>query len=279
MELDFGAEGREELMSYDDREKSRFGAQPIEAFRFAQGENLWLYTSADREIVLPAGTFTPETITRTELDFSKEDVAETMEFEVPVANPVASLFIGDLPSSPVWIRCYRAHRGDESEAVTFFIGKITRTRFAGSQAVLVGTSLSALLSRSVPVLKMQTPCNHVLFSSACGVDPSSSRDSVTIATVDGATVTSSDFALRSDGWFEGGRLVSPDNESRFIVKHVGSTVTLISPLPGLESLDVCWAYWGCDHLETTCSSKFSNVESYLGWSDLPNRNPFEGRID
>lgn len=266
-------------MSYDDRERARYSGQPVEGFRFAQGENLWLYTSADREIVLPAGTFTPETITRSELDFSKEDVSETMEFTVPAENPVAALFIGDLPSSPVWIRAYRAHRGDEDEAVAFFTGKITRTRFRGSEAILVGTSITALLTRSVPVLKMQTPCNHVLFSSGCGANPSSSRDGVTIGTVDGVTVTSSDFALRADGWFDGGRLVSPDDETRFIAEHVGDTITLISPMPGLASLDECWAYWGCDHLETTCVSKFDNVVNHLGWSRLPNRNPFEGRID
>ena len=42
-------------MTYDAREKSRYLGQPVEGFRFAQGSNLWLYTSADRTITLPAG--------------------------------------------------------------------------------------------------------------------------------------------------------------------------------------------------------------------------------
>ena len=266
-------------MSYDDREKSRYSGQPVEGFRFAQGSNLWLYTSADREVVFPIGTFTPEPISRSAMDFSKEDVTETMEFSVSVENPVAALFIGDVPSSPVWITAYRAHRGDEVDAVAFFTGKITRARFLGSEATLVGTSLAALLLRSVPVLKMQTPCNHVLFSAECGANPSTSRESVTIGTVSGVTVTSSDFGLEDDQWFRGGRLESPAGESRFIADHVGDTITLLSPLPGLASLDVCWAYWGCDHLAATCSSKFSQLDNHLGWPDLPNRNPFTGRID
>ena len=45
-------------MSYDEREKSRYLGQPVEGFRFAQGSNLWFYTSADRAITLPAGAVT-----------------------------------------------------------------------------------------------------------------------------------------------------------------------------------------------------------------------------
>ena len=202
-----------------------------------------------------------------------------MEFTVVRTNPVAALFIGDVPSSPVWVTAYRAHRGDETEAVAFFTGKVTRARFVESEAVLVGTGLNTVLSRAVPVLKMQTPCNHVLYSAECGANPTACRDSVTVTTVDGATVTSNDFALRPDQWFRGGRLQTSEGETRFIADHVGDTVRLISPLPGLESLSVVWAYWGCDHLETTCLDKFEQLDNHLGWSRLPSRNPFQGSIE
>ena len=82
------------------------------------------------------------------------------------------------------------------------------------------------------------------------------------------------FALRPDQWFRGGRLQTSEGETRFIADHAGDTVKLISPLPGLEFLDVVWAYWGCDHLETTCLDKFQQLDNHLGWSRLPGRNPF-----
>jgi len=267
-------------MTYDAREKSRHAGQPVEGFRFALGDQTWLFTSADREITLPSGGFTPEVITRTELDFSQEDTGETIEFAVSRTNPIATPFIGDLPSSPMWVTVYRAHRGEESLAVAIYSGRIIRARFEESQAVLVGASLMALLSRPVPVLAMQNPCNHVLYSAGCGANPTTSRDPITVTTVDGKTVVSNDFALRPDGWFSAGRLVNQESsETRFIADHVGDTVTLISPLPGLASLDEVWAYWGCDHLEATCLGKFDNLVNHLGWSRLPGRNPFTGRID
>ena len=266
-------------MTYDDREKSRYLGQPVEGFRFAQGSNLWLYTSADRAITLPAGVFAPEAITRSELDFSQEDTGETIDLTLPRPSPVAALFIGDLPSTPVWVTVYRAHRGEESLAVTIFSGKVIRARFEESEAILTGASLMAMLARTVPILAMQTPCNHVLYSAACGADPGVYRDQVSVTSVSGATVTASGFALRPDQWFRGGRLASTSGETRFIVDHQGNTVTLISPMPGLSSLDQVWAYWGCDHLEATCQNKFNNLINHLGWSRLPGRNPFSGRID
>jgi len=266
-------------MTYDAREKSRYGGQPIEGFKFVQGNNSWFYTSADREIVLPAGSFSPTVISRTELDFSQEDTGESVDVSLPRDNPVVELFIGDLPSTPVWITIYRAHRNDESLAVTIFAGRVIRAHFEESQATLRCASLLTILNRSLPILTIQTHCNHVLFSVGCGVNPTVSRDSITIATVTGATIVSADFALRADQWFRSGRLENPQGETRFIVDHVGDTIELFSAMPGLGPGNVVWAYWGCDHLEATCANKFSNLDNHLGWSRLPGRNPFDGRID
>lgn len=266
-------------MTYASRETSRFGGQPVECYKFTQGVTTWLYTSADEQVILPtAGTFAPQVIKRGELNFSREDTGEQLEMRVPRANEVAALFIGDLPSTAIGIIVYRAHRGDEDSPVVIFAGKVIQCRFEESEAVLIGSSLLSLLSRAVPTLALQTPCNHVLYSQGCGVNPATSRDSIDVDTVAGAALTSSDFALRADGWFNGGRVQTGDGETRMIVNHVGDTVTLISACPNLSAGDTIWAYWGCDHLEATCASKFSNRDNHLGWSRLPGKNPFSGRI-
>ena len=269
-------------MSYDFKEKSRHGGQPVECYKFAQGAEAWLWTSADREVSLPlAGDYSPMVISRGELDFSHEDTGETLQINLPRANAVAALFIGELPSTPVWVIIHRAHRGDEELAIVIFEGRLLGVRFEESEAILTAGSLMTILNRGVPPVVVQTPCNHVLYSPACGITPSAviGRDSVLIDSVDGATITSSDFALRDNGWFSGGRLDTPEGNMRFIVNHAGDKVTLLSALPGLEAGATIYAYWGCDHLETTCASKFSNIDNHLGWARLPSRNPFEGRID
>jgi len=267
------------MPTYDERENQRYQGKPVECFRFVQGESVWLYTSADEEITLPTGVFVPEVMSAGEESFSAENSDDSREITVPVTNPIAELFIGHPPTAPIWVTAFSAHRGDESNPISFFTGRVTRARHEESQAMLVATNIEALITRNVPVQQMQAPCNHVLYSAECGADPTACRDSVTVTTVDGVTVTSNDFALRPDQWFRGGRLESLDGEMRFIGNHDGDTITLLSPMPGLASLDQVWAYWGCDRLEATCRDKFSNLDNHLGWSRLPGRNPFRGRID
>lgn len=266
-------------MSYEDRETSRYGGEPVECYRFVQGESDWKWTSADETVTLPGGVFEPTQIKRSEPDFSQEDRSETLTITVPRTSPVAAMFVGHHPTLPVLVFVWRAHRGDEAEAVDLFSGRVERAKFNESDVQLVCASMGAILNRACPPLVLQMPCNHVLFSADCGADPNACFDEITVTTVDGVTVTSNDFAIRADAWFNGGRLVTADGEMRLIGDHVGDTVTLISPCPGLASLDVVDVYWGCDHLEATCVSKFANLVNFCGWSRIPVRNPFGGRID
>lgn len=266
-------------MSFDSREKSQYQGQPIEAFKFTQGDNIWLWTSADRDLVLPAGTFESTVIKRKEMEFSQEDTGETMEFLVPRDNPVAELFIGSLPSTPISVTVYRAHREDEDLAITIFSGRVEFGRFEESECTLTASSLLSLMNRSIPSLNLQLQCNHALFSEGCRVNPSTARDSVVIDSVNGSSVVSSDFALRASGWFEAGRIETSEGLMGFIVKHIGDTIQLLTSIPGLAAGQTIWAYWGCDHLEGTCENKFGNLANHLGWSRLPNKNPFDGRID
>ncbi len=267
-------------MTFDASEKSRYGGKPVECFEFHQGGRAWRWTSADRVLLFPTGQFEPIAISREGLEFSEEDTGENIEIRVPRDNEVAALFIGDLPSSPVQVWIFRAHRGEELYAIAWFTGEVNRARFEESQAILVCRSTVAALDREFPTLSIQIPCNHVLYSGRCGANPTTSRDVVSITTVNGATLISNDFGVRPDQWYRGGRLETFDSsERRFIADHVGNTVKLISPMPGLVSGAQVWAVWGCNHLETDCGPKFNNLPNHLGWKRLPKRNPWEGRLD
>lgn len=263
-------------MSYDDNEKSQYQGKPVECYLWTQGPDSWAQTSADREITLPLGTFIPETLSRSRPELSEEAQAETLEVTVPRTHPIAGFFIAELPSEPISFVLYRAHRGDEANYASFFSGMVLNCRFEGSQAVLLHGSLKSLLQKGFPPLRFQTPCNQVLYQ--CGANPTTSVDTVSVTTVSGSTVVSNDFAARADQWFRGGRLVAPSGETRYIVDHVGDTVKLIGPLPGLQSLDVCQAFWGCDHLETTCESKFNNLVNHMGFARIPGKDPHQTRI-
>lgn len=264
---------------FDTSEKSRYGAKPIECYLGKHGSTFYRWTSADKTVTLPVGEFTPIPISRDEHEFSNEETAETLEIPVPRDNALAALYIGNPPAQAATMQVYRAHRGDEGLAKQTFTGFVSTARFEESIAVLECVSLGSSLKRQWPPLRMQTPCNHVVYSAGCGA--ALNFDLITVTTIDGDTVVSNDFTARADGWFRSGRLVTLDGkERRFIVDHVGDTVTLLSPMPGLQSGQQVQAVWGCNRLEGECGpAKHNNLDNHLGWARTPERNPFDGRID
>lgn len=264
-------------MSYEEREESQHGGAPVECYRVSHAGTLWLFTSADREIALPVGVFAPEIITRGATDQNQEDAAGSLELRVKRDNPVAGLFVGFPPEASVGLIIYRAHRGEEADAKAWWTGSVTSAHFEGSEATVACIPLSAGLKRRLPGLMYQLPCNHYVYSTGCGANPLTFRDVITVTTVTGNEVVSNDFAGRPDGWFTGGKLEKPAGGKRLIVAHAGNTVTLLSPLPGLQSLDVVHAYAGCDRLRTTCQNKFANLDNHYGFDAIPSRNPHEQR--
>jgi len=265
------------MSPFEDLEESKFSGKPVECFRFTHGSRLWLFTSSDREIQIPAGVFAPEVIRRGGSSQTDEDASGNLDIFVKRDNPVASLFVGFPPESSVSLIIYRVHRGEETDQKAIWTGSVVSARFVGSEATLVGSPLSAGLKRRIPGLTYQNPCNHYVYSTGCGANPLLHRDPVTVTTVTGAQVVSNDFALRADGWYAGGKLEIAGRATRLIVAHVGNTVTLMSPMPGLQSLDTGYAYKGCDRHLTTCRDGFSNLDNHYGFDAIPSRNPHDQR--
>jgi len=261
-------------MTYDASEKLRYAGKPLECFKFSQGATTWLWTSDGRTVTLPAGTFLPEVISRGPYEFSGEEDSEVMEIHVARTNPVAALFLPFLPEVEIGVTVYAAHRGSESEAIGFFSGKALACREEGGENVITCSSAKQQLRRMTPPLRFQTHCNHVLYSPGCGANPNTSADIVVIGTVSGRTVVASEFALRANGWFNGGRIVTPSGATRAIANHVGNTITLLGAIQDLAPLDICTAYWGCNHLESDCGpAKFNVLANKMGWEKIPSANP------
>lgn len=269
-------------MTFDAREKSRYDGQPLECYRFSQGGKIWLWTSADVEVALPIGLFVPETIGRGSIEFNAEDTSQSFELHVPRTNPVAQLFIPGPPLEPIGLIAYAAHRGEESSPITTFIGHALTAVFDGSQATIVCSPITRVFNQQIPARAVQTQCNHFVYSQPCGQNPLPFTEDVTVTTVDGNDITSNDFLLHPDGWYRNGKIVHPTEGPRFIVEHVGDTVTLVRPFLSLPSLTVVKAVRGCNRLMNgDCREIFGdpagppdgNVLNHLGFLFIPKRNP------
>ncbi|HKQ57529.1 MAG TPA: DUF2163 domain-containing protein [Candidatus Eisenbacteria bacterium] len=265
-------------MTFDDREQSVHEGEPVECYRFAVGTTVYRWTSADADVTLSTGTYTPAVISRGSLVQSQEDSTDSLEVMVPRYNPIATLFMPYVPGSKVLLTVYRAHRGEESEARPLFLGEVASVVVKDNEATLTCTPLVEALGRPVPSISYQPLCNWPLYGAGCGVNAADFRDAAVVGSVSGVTVVSSTFAAKPDGWYTNGWMEDPDGEVRFITAHVGNTITLMSPYPDLTAGDTVHVLAGCDRTEATCVAKFNNFVNFMGFPRLPDRNPFNGAI-
>lgn len=264
-------------MSFDAVEKSVFGGNPVECYRFTMGATEWRFTSADVEITLPTGVYTMESIEREELDFSQEETAANLTVRVPRTNAVAQLFVAYTPVAPVTLVVYRKHRSD-AEIITSFPFTVISASFEGPWAVFTCAPFSQTLRARCPSVLHGSRCVWGLYREGCGVNKAAFKDSGVVLTVVADVVTATIFGTRVNGWYKNGWAQNAAGERRFIVEHVGTAITLESAFQNLIIGAAIDAYAGCDRTEATCTSKFANLVNFLGFPRVPQRNPYTQAI-
>ena len=264
-------------MGYDEFEESVAGGKPVECYRFSSGANLWLYTSADREVVLPSGLYIPAIVSRGERAYSGEDGSGGLDVHLTRADPAIAEFIPYIPTTPLGLVIYRAHRGVENDARPLFSGSVRSVSFSGSEATLRCVPVTRHFERRVPALDYGATCNWAIFSTPCGKNPEDYRVQAAVAIVDGFDLGSLAFASKPDGWFTGGWIARANGEKRHIVNHVAARVTLLSPFVGM-GVEVVDAFPGCDGTEETCIAKYENLPRHFGFSTIPARNPHRAKV-
>lgn len=268
------------MTTIDGMEQSKYQGRPGECYRFATGERVWTWTSAQREMSIPAGRFRPETIRRSGAEYSQEDNTESIEVTVPRNNPVAALCIPIPPTPGIGLTIYRGPRDTPASFTAVWTGKVTSARLVGSEAVLRCATVAQSMKREFPTVAYQRQCPLVTYSAECGANATAFRDIINVTSISGRVLTSAGFGLRADGWFaNGGFVIAPDGTQRFITDHVGNDVTLLAPFLDLNPLDDVQAFRGDDRSYETCRDVFGRLDSHLGFHLIPSRDPFKDRID
>lgn len=264
-------------MTIDASESGTYTGAPLEVYRFMHAGAVYRFTGADENVIVAGETYEPILISRDEVDQSNEDWAGSVTVTVARDNPVSLLFVPYLPIEPVGLFVYRRHRG-ETDFVPIFVGKVSSAAWEGSEAMLTCMPVGEALRRSTPGLAYQVPCNHCIYTNACGVNKELFKVSGAVSAISGETITAAAFATKPDGWFTTGFVQRANGDMRFIVSHSGPTVTLMSPFPDLHISEILPAYAGCDRTELTCETKFNNLPNHLGWARIPTLNPYNTDI-
>jgi uncharacterized phage protein (TIGR02218 family) len=265
-------------MSYDLEEKSRFEAKPVECYLFSLGSSSWGYTSAEDLILVPGWgyAFEPAPIMSERQEYSAEDLAGGIILTVPRTLPCIADFVSYAPSGRLSLLLIQAHRGSLADYNTPFRGSVVGVEWEDSLAKLTCQPITHEFGRLVPRTAYNRQCNWPIYSPQCGVDSGPYEAEGSVTAVLGNVITIAGLSSRPDGWYDAG-FASWGGQRRFIVRHEGETLTLMSPFHGIEVGLTVTAYPGCDHTETTCAQKFNALEKHFGFARVPYRNPHTRR--
>jgi uncharacterized phage protein (TIGR02218 family) len=260
-------------MSFNALEQIGSGSQPYELYLFQATGIFYALTSADESITYLGNQFVPTTISRSESEQSNEVVSGQLKIYLPTSHPLAKLLLPYLPTSPIAVTIYGSHYSD-TETVVLFTGTIASARFT-DQCELVCNSDQYTLQRKIPQQLYQAPCSHIFGDVGCGIDLNDHTYPGTIATIDstGTVLTVTGFASLPDP-LKGGYL-KRGNDVRMIVANSGTSVTLLSPIAGLQVGDSVDGIAGCPLTFAGCSH-YKNTFNFLGFDLIPTINPFDG---
>lgn len=267
-------------MAYDTYELSEYLGAPVELFLFKDdiAQRVWAFTTGDDALIDGLITYAPGIIGRTSVKAGGNEITSGIQVKVPIDSDVAQQFKAYLPSRPIGLIVQRYHYVDgAAERKTAFVGEVSTVAFENDGMATLGCDpLTKAMKRKVPWQVYKAGCNRALYEVGCGVSRAAFATPAGAYTVSGNTITSTAFGTKPDGWFSNGYLEVPaTGDRRYIIAHVGNTITLDYPLFGLAAGEPLTAQAGCPRTRAVCRDRFNNLPNYLGWDWIPQINPFD----
>jgi hypothetical protein len=263
-------------MTYDTYEQSVASGKPILLFRFASSiGDVWRMTTSEDAVVYGSYTYTPGVVGHEEVEI--EDIIDVNALEIKLgrSDPIANQFVSGPIEGYIDVTVYRGHEGNY---VTFWQGRLVSVIWDDDAIPTLRfeprtSSMARVGKRRV----VQRLCGLALYDNTCAVNSLSYRVAGTVTSFDGLDIVSSTFATKASGYFKGGK-IQVGSAVRLIIAHTTNTVTISRLISDLAVGNSFYAWAGCDHLPTTCNTKFSNKINFGGCEFLPVKNPFEASI-
>jgi len=264
-------------MSYTAVDKSVSSGLPVELYQFIRGLEVWRFTNADRSIVYAGNTYVPIALTRSSIKLNEDVFKAGITVTVHRSETFAADLLIYSPDTATTLTIFRGHYGDDNY-VTYWKGRIVGVSGGGNTLDIECESVFTSAKRPGLRAHYEYNCRHALYSARCGASASANSVHLSISAMPSSvTLTMVGANAFADGWFNGGMIQYAGNY-RFILSHVGNSITLSRPLAGLTAGISVDLYAGCDHAKETCSAKFNNIVNFGGFPWVPTKNPYDGSV-
>ena len=251
--------------------------QPAELYHIWRdsGEH-WRYTSGDVTVTYDGEDYVPATLERSQVKYDSRLEIVTMTIQAAYITDAVLEYISVNPIDILWVSVMKLHRDqDPLEVDVVFIGQIRDVSFKGIKASVTCVGFEHFLKQTIPRWRYQLTCNHTLFDDQCSLTKLDYKVEAVVTLDETQTIlTSATFedSEFGDGYFTGGE-VAFGVESRTIVAHAGSAITLMYKMKHLIDEAVVDVYPGCDRRLETCRDKFDNIINSLAFLFIPTENP------
>lgn len=264
-------------MGYIDDETSSSKSRPRDIFVIATPTKTYRHTSHPVDVVYAGDTYTALTMDRGPQQLAQDATAREMIVYLPITHElVQRYFATGIPEHGVTVTYYRLQE-ISGVAIQQCVGYAQSMSVDGHIAsVRVPSVTDDAFKITLPVVRAQKLCNHVLFDARCspspGVDgPSAAAFSfaATISAQTGLVLSISTMSGRPDGWARYGRVEHGlSGQRRTVVEQVGTQLTLNEPFVGTANGSAITVFAGCAHTIAVCRDTFSNVNNFGGHPHL-----------
>lgn len=264
-------------MSYDIFETSVDSGQPVEIYIFEQGLETWRYTSGPDVVTVTSIDYEPASIVRSEITQNNDISKSNLTITFPRDNLFAKQFLGFAPDLVTKVTVRRSHSTDSAnEWVDYWKGRVIQGKAANHELHLMCESVFTSMRRVGLRSAFQKTCRHTLYSVSCGVNMDTYKVTGVVQSATATSCVVNEVGALANGWFTGGIVKLPSGAMRFIVSHTASQLTFSRPFVEDVSGLTVEVFPGCDHLKSTCNSKYANGDNFGGFPYIPPINPFSG---
>lgn len=274
-------------MTYATTLASVFGKSGIWLYEFTRdGTTTRLCSAMSNYTDGSAVTWTAAPVTHTRFRVTSALGRAETEIVFPQSYAFARTYLTDLSYSTNTLTIYHEFKSQSpEERVTKFKGRVIGTRPKFTRLTLIAENRFTENRRKGLSAVMQRPCRHALYHSkdglGCGLNIASFEAAGSVTALSGNVATVSAASSQADGYYSGG-VITWNSKRQMIVKHSGSSLTLLGSLDGLsaalassgsESVTIAP---GCDLTRATCNSRFNNLANFGGFPWMT-ESPFDGR--
>ncbi len=260
---------------------------PVELYRFAIDASVWTWTSGDAAVTYAGETYTPEPIGRNAMEQTQEINRANLKVTVPRSNDLAMLYLTTIPDWPASLTIFRQVG---ASTLVYWKGRIAGVSVDGNEAEINCESVFTSMKRMGLRRKYEIKCPHALYHRGCNLDIDDWSTTGMIDTNNGTELIISEADALPDGYFNNGVVRDPNGVTRWIMSHVGGSITITRPFLDMDAAIAAGGYGlsyglyygnyavtlhpGCNRTKEVCKDFFNNILNHGGCPWLPGQNPF-----